>query len=164
MAADSLVPNVALTFWSFRFMVGIGFLFLLVFATSFWFMNVKRAVPRWFLHIVVYLVPLPWIAAEFGWITAEVGRQPWIIDGVLPTFMGVSSLDVSQVLITMIGFTVVYGALLVVEMGLMRHAIIKGPQRDGYAPLPELPGLGGGSSDERAAPAPATPYQQQFDK
>jgi cytochrome d ubiquinol oxidase subunit I len=164
-AANSLVPNVALTFWAFRFMVGIGFLYLGVFLLSFWFMNVKRHVPRWFLTVAVFLVPLPWLAAELGWVTAEVGRQPWIIDGVLPTFMAASELDLSQILITMVGFTLVYGILLIVEMALMRHAIIKGPTPDGYAKLPELSGLGGGGrTDTPSSTLAATPHHPEFDK
>ncbi|MAP94934.1 MAG: cytochrome d terminal oxidase subunit 1 [Ponticaulis sp.] len=164
MAADSLVPNVAMTFFSFRAMVGIGFLYLIVFATAFWFMNIKRNIPRWFLRVAVLLIPLPWLAAELGWITAEVGRQPWIIDGVLPTFMAASDLTVSQVVITMIGFTLVYGALLVVEMSLMLHAIRKGPTKSGYAELPEMPGLGGGTSDTPKGSAPVAPFTTEFDK
>jgi len=139
-AAEDMVPNVALSFWSFRFMVGIGFLFLIVFSGAFYFMNIRRNVPDWFLRTAVWLIPLPWIAAELGWIVAETGRQPWIIDGVLPTHLGVSSLSAEQVITTMVGFTLIYGVLLVIEMNLMLRAISKGP--DG-GPVVNLGALSG---------------------
>ena len=74
------------------------------------------------------MLPLPWIAAELGWYVAEVGRQPWVIEGVLPTFLAVSSLSASNVLTTLVGFIVFYSALLVVEIYLMAKAIRLGPQ------------------------------------
>lgn len=126
-AAWDTVPNVAVSFYSFRVMAGFGFFFLFIFALSFYFISMARSVPKWFMTICVLIIPLPWIAAELGWILAEMGRQPWIIAGVLPTFMGVSSLSVSQVIITMVGFTAIYGVLFVIEMGLMIRAISMGP-------------------------------------
>ena len=90
-------------------------------------------------------MPLPWIAIEFGWILAELGRQPWAIEGVLPTFLAASSLSVAQLWTTIIGFTVIYGALAVIEVRLMLAAIRKGPDehrapepasQGGYAPIP----------------------------
>jgi cytochrome d ubiquinol oxidase subunit I len=72
-------------------------------------------------------LPLPWIAAELGWIVAEVGRQPWTIDGVLPTFLSVSSIPASSVWISLAGFVVLYSVLAVVEVFLMLRAIRQGP-------------------------------------
>jgi cytochrome bd ubiquinol oxidase subunit I len=138
-AAWDTVPNVALAFWSFRIMAGMGFVFIGLFALAFYYSSVRRAHPRWFLHLAVLAVPLPWIAAELGWVLAETGRQPWIIDGVLPTFLGVSSHDATQVIITMVGFALIYGVLLAVEIGLMFHAIRKGPTTD----APSVPALSG---------------------
>lgn len=158
-AADDLVPNVALTFWGFRFMVGIGFLYLAIFAAGFYFMNLKRNLPKWYLRAAMLGAPLPWLAAEFGWIVAEVGRQPWIIDGVLPTHMGVSSLSAAQVITTMVGFTAIYGVLLVIEMKLMLRAIRLGP--DGG---PVVPIAGGGISDAIGIARPALPRDEMFDK
>jgi cytochrome d ubiquinol oxidase subunit I len=137
-AAWDTVPNVALSFWSFRVMAGLGFLFIAVFAVAFYAASIRRKLPVWFLRLTVLIIPLPWIAAELGWLLAETGRQPWIIDGVLPTFLGVSSRTVTEVVITMVGFTLIYGVLLVIEMRLMVAAIQKGPVAD--APLPTLPG------------------------
>lgn len=129
-AAWDTVPNVALSFWSFRFMAGLGFFFIALFGAAFYFVSVRRPLPRWFLKIALFSIPLPWIAAELGWVLAETGRQPWVIDGVLPTFMGVSSLSASQVILTMIGFTALYGTLAAIEITLMVRAIKKGPVSD----------------------------------
>ena len=89
------------------------------------------------------MMPLPWVAIEFGWVLAEIGRQPWAVDGVLPTFLGASSLTVPQVWTTIIGFTALYGTLAVIEIRLMIAMIRKGPiehqelaTTPGFAPLP----------------------------
>ena len=84
------------------------------------------------LKVAVWSIPLPWIAAELGWIVAEVGRQPWVIEGVLPTAVAVSNLGASTVLLTIAGFVAIYTVLLVIEMKLMLKAIRKGP--DDHAP------------------------------
>ena len=140
-------------------MVGIGFLFLAIFAAAFYFMNLRHSIPRWFLRVAVLVAPLPWIAAELGWIVAEVGRQPWIIDGVLPTHLGVSSLSAAQVITTMSGFTLIYGILLVIEIKLMLRAIRLGP---GGGPV--VPMGGGGISDAIGVSQPAAPQHDLYDK
>ena len=70
---------------------------------------------------------MPWIAAELGWYVAEVGRQPWVIEGVLPTFLAVSSLSAANVATTLIGFATFYSILLVVEVYLMVKTVRMGP-------------------------------------
>ncbi|WP_198351019.1 cytochrome ubiquinol oxidase subunit I [Flavisphingomonas formosensis] len=145
-AAWTTVPNVPVMFWVFRVMAGLGFLFIAFFLTAFYFSTVQRFDVRWFQRAALWAMPLPWIAIEFGWILAEIGRQPWAIDGVLPTFLGASSLTVPQLWTTIIGFTLLYGTLAVIEVRLMLLAIRKGPEDhvpqpsahtiDGYAPLP----------------------------
>ncbi len=72
-------------------------------------------------------MPLPWIAIELGWFVAEFGRQPWIVEGMLPTFLATSDLGIPDLVITILGFTLVYGALAVIEVRLMLQAIAKGP-------------------------------------
>jgi len=72
-------------------------------------------------------LPLPWIAAELGWVVAEVGRQPWTIDGVLPTFLSVSSVPAMDVWISIAGFVLFYSVLAVVEVFLMVRTIRHGP-------------------------------------
>ncbi|MEZ5954700.1 MAG: cytochrome ubiquinol oxidase subunit I [Hyphomonas sp.] len=155
-AALDTVPNVALSFFAFRIMAGLGFLFIAMFATAFYFVSLRRNVPRWFLRLALFAIPFPWIAAELGWILAEAGRQPWVIDGVLPTFMGVSSLSVTQVIMTIVGFTVIYGTLAVIEVSLMIKAIKAGP---GARILPK----GGGGADLAPDAAPAIPRTIHFD-
>ena len=79
------------------------------------------------MRLALWSLPLPWIAAELGWIVAEYGRQPWAIDGVLPTFLAASSVSAAQVLFTLCGFVLFYSSLLVVDIMLMRKYILMGP-------------------------------------
>ena len=138
------VPDVALIFWLFRIMVGLGFYFIFLFASAFYLVSsgpILRA--RWLLYLLVFSLPLPWVAAESGWIVAEVGRQPWVVEGVLPTFLAVSSVSASHVITTLVGFIGFYSALLIVDIYLMIKAIRLGP--DHIAP-----------SDGLAVPAPTS--------
>ena len=130
-AAWDTVPTVWPMFWTFRIMVGCGFLMLAFFAWTFWVTNFRGArYPRWHLRWAVAMIPIPWIAVETGWFVAEFGRQPWTVDGVLPTFLSVSHLSVLDLLITLFGFVALYTVLLVIEMRLMLAAIRKGPVQD----------------------------------
>jgi cytochrome d ubiquinol oxidase subunit I len=128
-AAWSTVPAVSPLFWSFRFMVGLGFYFIALFAIAFVLAS-KRRLDRYrlFLWAALLSLPLPWIAAELGWIVAEVGRQPWVIEGVLPTFLAVSNLSAANVWTTLIGFVVFYSTLAVVDIFLMVKTAKAGPQ------------------------------------
>jgi cytochrome d ubiquinol oxidase subunit I len=137
------VPNVPVMFWSFRIMAGIGLLMIALFATAFLLVTLRRHDTKWFLVIAVAALPLPWISTELGWVLAEMGRQPWAVDGVLPTFLSASSLSVPQLITSIAVFTLLYGALAVVEVGLILRAIKKGPFAqhdpvpDGASPEPE---------------------------
>jgi cytochrome bd ubiquinol oxidase subunit I len=127
-ATNDTIPNVFVLFWSFRVMVGLGVLFLFVFVTSVYLLTRKRlADHRWFLRLCVFAIPLPWVAAECGWIVAEMGRQPWTISGILPTHLSVSSVSSSQVWTSMIAICAIYTALFVVEMYLMLKYVRLGP-------------------------------------
>jgi cytochrome bd ubiquinol oxidase subunit I len=129
-AALDTAPKVAPLFYAFRVMVGLGMFFIILFATAFYQMNIKRNFDKkLLLKICFYSLPLPWIAAEFGWFVAEYGRQPWVIDGILPTFLGVSSVSHASVMTSLIGFIVLYSALLVVDVFLMRKYIKMGPHK-----------------------------------
>lgn len=130
-AAWDTVPAVAPLFWSFRVMVGLGMFFILLTAT-FFFLSARRMLDRYpiLLRVAVFAIPLPWIAAEAGWLVAELGRQPWVIEGVLPTAAAVSSLGIGQVLFTIVCFAVLYTVLAIIEMGLMIRAIRQGPEPD----------------------------------
>lgn len=127
-AAWSTVPNVPALFWLFRGMAGLGFLFIGFFGVALVMANTRRFDRKWFLRAAVLMIPLPWIAAEFGWLVAELGRQPWAVDGVLPTLLGASSLTVAQIWTTIVGFTLLYGVLAVIEVRLMIASIAKGPE------------------------------------
>jgi cytochrome d ubiquinol oxidase subunit I len=126
-AAWSTVPSVPSIFFTFRFMVLFGFALLAVFVISLWYTMREAEAPRWLFRLALWSFPLPWLSVELGWFVAEFGRQPWIIDGVLPTFLATSELGVYNLVLTIIGFTAVYGVLAVIECTLMLQAIKKGP-------------------------------------
>jgi cytochrome d ubiquinol oxidase subunit I len=126
-AAWDTVPNVPVMFWVFRIMAGIGFLQIAILAAAFVLVTLRRYDAKWLLWTALAIMPLPWIGVECGWLLAELGRQPWAVEGVLPTFLGASSLTVGQLWTTIIGFTLLYGALAVVEVGLIVRTIRRGP-------------------------------------
>jgi cytochrome d ubiquinol oxidase subunit I len=126
-AAAGTAPNVGPMFWSFRIMVALGFYFIALFAFIFWDASHRNFSRGWLLRLTIWSSPLPWIAISLGWIVAEYGRQPWAIDGVLPTFLAASSVSVGQVLFSLAGFIVFYSSLLVVDVILMRKYIVMGP-------------------------------------
>jgi len=115
-AAWSTVPNVPVLFWCFRLMVALGIFFIALFATAFYLATRHRFERHpWFLKLAFFSLPLPWIAVELGWIVAEYGRQPWVVDGVLPTFLGVSRTAAGNVWFSLLGFAVFYSALAAVD-------------------------------------------------
>jgi len=129
MAARDTIPKVAPMFWTFRIMMAAGFIILFIFAASFYYVA-KRTIAekKWLLRLALYSIPLPWIAAEMGWIVAEYGRQPWTISGILPTNLSTSNLDPSSVYFSLAGFVGFYTLLLVAEMYLMFKYARLGPQ------------------------------------
>ncbi|MFQ3596253.1 MAG: cytochrome ubiquinol oxidase subunit I, partial [Sphingomonadaceae bacterium] len=159
-AAWSTVPHVPTLFWAFRLMAGAGFLFILVFAYAFWLATRHDFSRTWFLKLAVVLIPLPWLASQAGWLVAELGRQPWVVEGALPTFLGVSSITLPQIWTTIAGFTLLYGALAVLMVRLMVAAIRKGPETNPRwdEPAPAAPARGEGTAGAVAAgyvPMPA---------
>lgn len=128
-AAWDTVPDVFILFWTFRVMVACGFYFIALFTVTFYY-SVRRELhkKRWLLWTLLFSLPLPWLAAEMGWVVAEYGRQPWVVDGLLPTFMGASSLPSSSLWISIGGFVLFYTALAVVELYLMIKYIRLGPE------------------------------------
>jgi cytochrome d ubiquinol oxidase subunit I len=129
LAARDSIPQVAPMFWTFRIMVVAGLMILMLLLATFYFV-VKRTIAdkKWLLKIALYSIPLPWIAAEMGWIVAEYGRQPWTISGILPTRMSTSNLDVTSVYISLAGFVGFYTMLLIAELYLMFKYARLGPQ------------------------------------
>jgi len=131
-AAWDTVPNVLPLFWTFRFMVGLGFYFILLFAVAF-YLSARRQLDWYpvFLRVALWSLPLPWLSCELGWFVAEYGRQPWTIDGVLPTFLSASSVPAGNVWTSLAGFVAFYSALAVVELYLMVKYIRLGPEGAG---------------------------------
>ena len=128
LAAENSIPQVWAVFWTFRIMVGCGFLMLAVFAAAF-IQSARHhsAASKRLLHICIWSLPLPWIAAEAGWIVAEYGRQPWSIGEVLPTYMSASSISRADVIGSLASIVAFYTFLLVVEIYLMKRFIRLGP-------------------------------------
>jgi cytochrome d ubiquinol oxidase subunit I len=128
-------PPVMPVFVSFRVMVGLGFLFIgLAFVA--WYLARKDRLESspLFLRIMLYAVPLPYIAAQLGWIVAEMGRQPWIVYGVLRTSEGVSrSIEPSQVMASLVGFGFFYSFLGILDIYLLARFAGKGPDDTGVA-------------------------------
>lgn len=125
--ADS-IPQVAPLFWSFRLMVGIGVVLLLLFGAAFLQLCRGKLVQSTrLLKALFWSIPLPWIAIEAGWFVAEFGRQPWTISDVLPVSASVSLLQPGQLWFSLIAIFLIYSTLLVVELFLLRHVIRKGP-------------------------------------
>ena len=127
-ANQTLVPHVAVLFWSFRFMVGIGFWLLGLFAIAFWSASTRRFNRPYLLKAALYSLPLPWISTELGWIVAEYGRQPWAIEGILPTRLGASATAGSLVATSIAAFAIFYSTLLVIDVVLMTKYARRGPE------------------------------------
>ena len=122
------IPQVALTFWTFRIMVGVGFLMIALAALAL-FVTFKRWPMKWtrWLKWAVWVVPLPYIANSTGWILTESARQPWIVHGLLKTEDAVSPLSPGLVLMSLIGFGLIYGILMVVDGYLLVKFAKAGP-------------------------------------
>lgn len=128
----SIIPNVPLTFYSFRVMVGLGFLFIAFFAFVIYLIFTKKLQQtKWLLWFSIFLIPLVYIATQAGWIVAEVGRQPWVIQDILPTMAAVSRIDASAVQVTFFLFALIFTALLIAEIKIMIKQIKIGPKDGG---------------------------------
>lgn len=126
---SELIPNVALTFYSFRIMVILGGYFILLFIIAIlWGKKDKFKDARWLQYICLWTIPLGYIAGQAGWIVAEVGRQPWAIQDILPVGASISQLATSSVQITFFIFLALFTVLLIAEIGIMLKAIKKGPE------------------------------------
>ena len=126
---EDVVPPVGIVFWAFRLMIGLGMLTALVLLLSVWF-GWKNKLPkmRWLLWAAVICIPLVYICGQCGWIVAEVGRQPWTIQGLLPVNVAISSLSAGAVKTTFFVFMAVFALFLAIEIRIMIGAIKKGPE------------------------------------
>ncbi len=119
-------PPVTMTFLSFRIMVALGFLFALL---TFWAWLKRNTIVEHpgLLRLLLFSIPLPYLAIEAGWIVAEVGRQPWLVYGLMKTSQGVSTLAPSQVMISLAAFVFFYSALGLIDFYLLAKYARKGP-------------------------------------
>ena len=120
-------PPVLLTALSFKIMVGLGFLFVLLTLIG-WIRRNKLESSRWYLWIMLLAIPLPYIACELGWIVAEVGRQPWVVNQVMRTSDAFSPIPAARVTMSLIAFIVVYSLLAIVDIVLLVIFAKKGPE------------------------------------
>jgi len=122
-----LIPNVALTFYSFRFMIIFGGFFLLYFI---FLLIIRRKIEnmKWLQYIAMWSIPLAYLTSFSGWIVAEVGRQPWAIQDLLPTFAAVSKVPVGSIQTTFAIFVVIFIILFIAMVGVMTNEIRKGPE------------------------------------
>jgi cytochrome d ubiquinol oxidase subunit I len=120
-------PPVTLSFISFRLMVGLGMLFVLLMVVG-WFKRKNLVESPGYLKIMLFSIPLPYIASEAGWMLAEVGRQPWVVYGVMKTSDAVSPISASQVTLSLIAFVAVYSLLGAAAFYLMARQARKGPE------------------------------------
>ncbi len=126
---NMLIPSVPLTFYSFHIMVGLGFFFIVFFILSFIY-TVKGSIDRrrGFLRLAIWSIPLVYIASQAGWIVAEVGRQPWVIQNLMPNIAAVTKISTSAVMVTFWLFAVIFTILLIAEIKIMRRQIKIGPK------------------------------------
>ena len=125
---EELVPPVGIVYWAFRVMVGLGCFLLLVMILAFYYVRRETLEKnRWFLWICVLSIPLVYLSGQAGWIVAEVGRQPWAIQGLLPVKAGVSSVSVGAVQTTFFLFLGIFTLFLAIEIRILIRTIRKGP-------------------------------------
>ena len=125
---EELVPPVTLIYWAFRIMVGLGCFLLALMVIILWAERRRRlANMRWLMWAALLSIPLVYLAGQAGWIVAEVGRQPWVIDGLLPVKAAVSSVSVSAVQTTFWLFVAIFTLFLVIELRILTKAIKHGP-------------------------------------
>ena len=126
---QELVPPVGLVYWSFRVMVGLGGALLLLMCVVLWAEYKKRLTSMtWLQWAALLSIPLVYVAGQAGWIVSEVGRQPWVIEGLLPVKAAVSSVSVAAVQTTFFIFVAIFTLFLVIELRILTNAIKKGPE------------------------------------
>ncbi|OYV32184.1 MAG: cytochrome d terminal oxidase subunit 1 [Rhodospirillales bacterium 20-64-7] len=133
-AVKDSIPNVFVTFWSFRIMMVLGFYFVAIFAFAAYY-SLKNQLEKhpMLLKLCMWSIPAPILATEFGWVTAEAGRQPWTVYGWLPTFQSASSHDVGYMIFSLAGFALLYSAFIAAELYLMFKFARLGPDEHGVA-------------------------------
>jgi cytochrome d ubiquinol oxidase subunit I len=121
-------PIIWVTYWSFRWMIGLGLAHISVAVAGLWFTRKGKSPKTWMWKIAIWSFPMSLLAMSVGWVFTEMGRQPWLVFGLLKTADGVSpNVSGLEILISLIAFTLLYGALAVVEFRLILKAVQKGP-------------------------------------
>jgi len=140
-AARDSIPEVWIVFWAFRFMVAFGLLMLayMVLAMLLSLTN-KVHEYRWFQWAAVLMIPVPFLACEGGWLVAEVGRQPWSVYEMLPTWLSASTHSETYMIFSLSGFILLYTVFAIIEIFLMLHFIRKGPEEHGHSGAAKLAG------------------------
>lgn len=127
---EEAIPNVPITFYAFHIMVIFGS-YLLLFFTLILLLLYKKSLTKWLIDnkwiqlIAMLSIPIVWICSEAGWVVAEVGRQPWVIEGIMPTRAAISKIPSSSVIITFTMFAIVFTGLLIAEVNIMLKQISK---------------------------------------
>jgi len=124
-----LIPNIPLTFYSFHLMVVLGFFFVLMFVLSLIYI-LKNTIDqkRWFMKLAIISIPLAYIASQAGWIVAEAGRQPWVVQDLMPTMAAVTRISAGSVQVTFWLFGILFTLLLIAELKIMFRQIKIGPK------------------------------------
>lgn len=126
---DEAIPDVKVAFYTFHLMVMLGFLFILEFLLAIFFLfRGTLEKQRWFLWVALCSILLPYVAGELGWVLAEMGRQPWIIQDLMPVSAAVSQISTGSVITTFVLFAVLFTLLLVAEVSIMIRQIKIGPK------------------------------------
>ncbi len=120
----NLIPNVPLAFYSFHLMVGLGMLFVILFILGLIYSTKDNLhTKRWFLYAALWTIPLAWLASEAGWLVNEMGRQPWVIQNLMPTRAALSNISSTSVMITFFLFGVTFTILMIAEIRIMLKQI-----------------------------------------
>ena len=126
---EDVIPNVPISFYSFHLMVMLGFLFIIIFGTALYLLfKGSIVISRWFLWTALLAIPLTYLASELGWVLAEVGRQPWIIQDLMSVSGAVSQIESGTVITTFILFAVLFTILLIADVSILLKQIKTGPK------------------------------------
>jgi len=142
--AGNYTPIVWVTYWSFRLMVGLGFLMLAVAGWAVWLARRRRLQrSRWFLRVAVLSIAAPFLANTFGWLFTEVGRQPWVVEDLMKTAQAISpNVGLASVALTLGGFTALYTVLGVIDAMLVlrfaRRPLVDADESAGSGHEPSL--------------------------
>jgi len=129
-------PPVLPVFWGFRIMVGTGLAMLAISWAASWYLLRRRALPKPLAYLMVPMTLSGWLATLAGWYTTEIGRQPWLVTGVLKTADALGPVPGSHVAFTLAIYLALYAVLIVVYLGTLVHLALKAAKDGDESPLP----------------------------